>query len=185
MPIWAGTRPYQQLPFQYSCHVEQPDDTVTHLEFLDISGGPPMRSLADQMIADLGTVGPIITYGHFERMVIGILIELYPDLQASLATLQERIIDLLPLLRQNYYHPDMHGSWSIKAVLPTIAPDLSYDNLEEVSNGMEAQTAFLEAIHETTAPERREALRQNMLKYCGQDSLAMVRIVQHLSLNNA
>jgi hypothetical protein len=183
IPIWAGTRPYQQLPFQYSCHVEQADGNVTHLEFLDTSGRPSMRSLAEQMIANLGTVGPIITYGHFEKMVIGILIVLYPDLLAPLAALQVRIIDLLPLLRNCYYHPDMHGSWSIKAVLPTIAPDLSYDNLEEVSNGMEAQTAFLEAIHESTLPERREALRWNMLKYCGQDSLAMVRIVQHFIRN--
>lgn len=181
IPIWAGTRPYQQLPFQYSCHIEQSDGNVSHREFLDTSGNPPMRSLAKQMIDDLGTDGPIITYGHFERMVIGILIELYPDLQSPLAALQVRIIDLLPLLRNCYYHPNMQGSWSIKAVLPTIAPDLTYDNLEEVSNGMEAQAAFLEAIHESTTPERHEVLRRNMLKYCGQDSLAMVRIVRHFS----
>lgn len=180
IPIWVGTRPYQQLPFQYSCHVEkQADGGVTHFEFLDISGNPPMRSLAEQMIADLGTDGPIITYGHFERMIIDILIELYPDLQTPLAAMQDRIFDLLPLLRSYYYHPDMNGSWSIKKVLPTIAPDLIYDNLEEVTNGMEAQTAFLEAIHESTHPERRDVLRRHMLKYCGQDSLAMVKIIHY------
>ncbi|HPJ97836.1 MAG TPA: DUF2779 domain-containing protein, partial [Syntrophales bacterium] len=92
---------------------------------------------------------------------------------------QDRIFDLLPLLRSYYYHPDMNGSWSIKKVLPTIAPDLIYDNLEEVTNGMEAQTAFLEAIHESTHPERRDVLRRHMLKYCGQDSLAMVKIIHY------
>jgi hypothetical protein len=179
VPIWPGTRPYQQLPFQYSCHVEQDGGETTHLEFLDVSGGPPMRPLAEQMITDLGTAGPIITYGHFERMVIGVLIELFPDLEIPLSRLQERIIDLLPILRQHYYHPDMSGSWSIKAVLPAIAPDLMYDALDEVHNGMEAQTAFLEAIHENCLPQRREALKRQLLTYCGLDSLAMVRIVRH------
>ncbi len=180
-PIWAGTRPYQQLPFQYSCHIEQAEGEIKHLEFLDLSGHPPMRSLAEKMIADLGVSGPIVTYGHFERMIIGILIELFPDLHRPLADLQDRIVDLLPLLRQYYYHPDMAGSWSIKAVLPTIAPDLTYDTLEEVHDGMEAQAAFLEAIHEQTPDSRRQALREHLLKYCGQDSWAMVRIVRHFS----
>lgn len=179
IPIWKGTRPYQQLPFQYSCHIEQADSVISHREFLDTSGNPPMRLLAEQMLADLGTGGPIITYGHFEKMIMGVLIELYPDLEMQLAALQDRIFDLLPLMRQYYYHPGMNGSWSIKAVLPTIAPDLNYDDLEEVSDGMEAQAAYLEAIHEATTPERHNFLRVHMLKYCGQDSLAMVRIVQH------
>ena len=184
IPIWQGTRPYQQLPFQYSCHIEHSGGILTHREFLDTSGKPPMRSLSEGLITDLGAHGPIITYGHFERMIINILIELYPDLTGPLTALQERILDLLPLLRQNYYHPDMDGSWSIKAVLPTIAPDLAYDTLEEVHDGNEAQIAFLEAIHPETTPERREALRRNMLKYCGQDTLAMVRIMRHFQTIN-
>jgi hypothetical protein len=179
IPIWKSTRPYQQLPFQYSCHIEHNDAVLTHREFLDTSGNPPMRALAETLIVDLRDQGPIINYGHFERMIINILIELYPDLTDPLTALQERILDLLPLLRRNYYHPDMDGSWSIKAVLPTIAPDLAYAALEEVHDGKEAQIAFLEASHPETTPERREALRRNMLKYCGQDTLAMVRIMRY------
>jgi hypothetical protein len=98
-----------------------------------------------------------------------------------LAAIQDRIVDLLPLLRAGYYHPDMGGSWSIKAVLPTIAPEMDYNVLEEVRDGMEAQAAFLEAIHPDTTPERRRSLERHMLSYCGQDSLAMVMVVRHFS----
>jgi hypothetical protein len=91
--------------------------------------------------------------------------------------ISERFFDLLPLARSHYYHPDMKGSWSIKAVLPTIAPELDYANLE-VSNGGMAQEAYKEAIHSQTTPERKEEVRNAMLKYCEQDTIAMVKIVQ-------
>jgi len=180
-PIWIGTRPYQQLPFQYSCHVEYNDSKIDHLEFLDTSGGPPMRKLAEQMILDLGKEGPVITYGHFEKMIITILSELFPDIRRALAAIQDRIYDLLPLLRNGYYHPDMNGSWSIKAVLPTVSDELSYEKLEEVHDGMEAQAAFLETIHPDTTTDRKETLRKHMLKYCGQDTLALVKIVHYFT----
>jgi len=184
VPIWVDTRPYQQLPFQYSCHLEYEDCRLDHLEFLDTSSGPPMRNLAKQMIVDLGKEGAVITYGHFEKMVVSILIALFPDMEVALAAIQNRIFDLLPLLRASYYHPGMNGSWSIKAVLPTIAPELNYEGLEEVHNGMEAQAAFLEAIHPDTTTDRQEVLRRHMLKYCGQDTLAMVKIVNFFSGEN-
>ncbi len=66
IPIWAGTRPYQALPFQWSCHTEQANGELDHAEFLDRSGEPPMRLLAESLLVTLGEDGPIFTYTNFE-----------------------------------------------------------------------------------------------------------------------
>ncbi|MBF0503209.1 MAG: DUF2779 domain-containing protein [Candidatus Riflebacteria bacterium] len=181
VPIWEGTRPYQQIPFQYSIHKQENGDQINSHEFLEIDGKLQIRHLADQMIHDLGASGPILIYSPFERRMIRLLIDFLPDLKPSLEALLTRTVDLLALMRRYYYHPAMAGSWSIKTVLPAIAPDLSYDKLDEVNNGIAAQSAFLEAIHPDTTGERRESLRKNMLTYCGLDTLGMLRIVQHFT----
>ena len=181
VPIWAGTHPYEQLPFQWSCHSEVADGTLRHQEFLDTSGGPPMRRCAQALIAALGQTGPILTYSAFERTVINRLAARFPDLRETLHALTHRIVDLLPLVRAHYYHPDMRGSFSIKAVLPTVAPHLSYAGLGEVKDGVAAQAAFEEAIDAGTEASRRERLEQQLLAYCALDTLAMVELVRTLS----
>ena len=103
----------------------------------------------------------------------------YPDLAPGLNSIIDRIVDLFPPIRAGYYHPEMRGSWSIKAVVPTVAPDLAYDDLEEVRDGTGAQVAFDEAISGTTTPERREELRRRMLDYCERDTAVMVRLVDY------
>lgn len=178
VPRWAGTRPYQQLPFQFSCHVEHAHDRLDHFPFLDISGEPPFLRLVEVLLEATSIPGPIVTYGHFEKMVIGILAELVPCFSGHLMALRERIVDLLPLLRQHYYHPAMKGSWSIKAVLPTVVPELGYSHLGEVRDGGGAQTAYLECINKGGDPNRRAKLEKDMLDYCGLDSLAMVELVR-------
>ena len=110
-----------------------------------------MRRLAEGLLATLGTTGPIVVYTPYERRVIDELAARYPDLAAPLAALTARIVDLHPPTRRHYYHPAMQGSWSIKAVLPTVAPDLSYDSLGEVRDGFAAQTAYFEAIDPRTS----------------------------------
>ena len=85
-------------------------------------------------------------------------------------------------MRAHYYHPAMKGSWSLKAVLPCIAPDLDYSNLEEVADGGAAQRAFIELIAKKTTQDRRKELEERMLKYCERDTLAMVRLVEHLAI---
>ena len=85
------------------------------------------------------------------------------------------------MTRKYYDHPDMNGSWSIKAVLPTVAPNLDYSELEIVSSGAMAEPAFLEMIDEGTLPARREALRKALLKYCELDTLSMVRLARFLN----
>jgi hypothetical protein len=181
VPIFAGTRPFEALPFQWSCHVEKSRGKIEHAEFLDLRSEPPMRRLAESLLAALGTAGPIVVYTPYERRVLHELAGRYGDLAARLGALAERIVDLHPMTRRHYYHPQMHGSWSIKAVLPTVAPELSYSALGEVRDGLAAQTAYLEAIDATTSDARRAALRRALLDYCRHDTLALVRLVEFFS----
>jgi hypothetical protein len=179
VPIWAGTRPYEQLPFQWSCHIETADGRLTHKEFLDTGGSAPMRAFAESLIAVLGAEGPVLVYSSFERTQIKGLIVRFPDLQIPLTKIIDRLFDLLPVAQANYYHPAMKGSWSLKALLPTIAPELDYATLGEVQHGGGAQVAYREIIHPATAPERKDALIRDLEAYCALDTLALVRVARH------
>jgi len=179
-PIWADTHPYEQLPFQWSCQVETDADTLHEAAFLDVSGNAPMRGCAEQLIGKLGEAGPVLTYSPFERQVIRALGRRFRDLKPALDALADRIIDLLPVMRQHYYHPAMRGSFSIKAVLPTVAPELTYGELD-VKDGIAAQAAFEEAIDPTTGNQRRAEIERAMHEYCRLDTLAMVELVRFLS----
>jgi hypothetical protein len=181
VPRWAGTRPYEALPFQWSCHIDDGRDPLVHRSFLDLTGQPPMRHAAEQLIAALGDEGPIIVYTSYEKRVIHEFATLYPDLETALNAIRDRLVDLHPAVREDYYHPDMLGSWSIKAVLPTVAPELDYSRLGAVQDGPSAQQAYLEAIDPGTGDERRDQLRQALLDYCGYDTLALVKLVEYFS----
>jgi hypothetical protein len=177
VPLWPGTRPYQALPVQYSCHVERAPGRIDHAEFLDLSGEPPMRALAEALVRTLETSGPVLMYTTFERSIIEGLAARFPDLADPLLAIVGRLVDLCPVTKQNYYHPDMLGSWSIKAVLPTIAPDMDYAALQGIHEGTEASAAYLEAIRPDTPVERRAGIRRDLLRYCRHDTEAMIRLV--------
>ena len=181
VPIWADTRPYEQLPFQWSCHIETAAGDLGHEAFLDTSGEAPMRRCAESLIDVLGGSGPVLTYSPFERRVILDLARRYPDLKAALLAAADRIVDLLPMVKAHYYHPQMRGSFSIKAVVPTVAPHLSYDRLDGVKDGTAAQAAFEEAIADDTCDARRAQINRQLLDYCALDTLAMVELVKVLS----
>jgi len=178
VPIWPGTRPYASIPIQWSCHIEDTPGQFRHEEFLDLSGEPPMRALAERMIECLGDSGPVLMYTSYERQVIVGLIELFLDLKEPLQSIIDRLFDLHPVVRDNYYHPKMLGSWSIKAVLPTIAPSMNYAELEGIKEGTAASDGFLEAINPQTTPERKAELEEQLLRYCKFDTEAMVEIVR-------
>lgn len=177
VPIWKGTRPYQQLPFQFSLHIVTPDGEMGHKEFLDLSGDDPSEAFARSLIESCGTAGPVFVYNAgFENGVMRSLAERFPLLSPGLLAIIDRVVDLLPIARNRYYHPNQHGSWSIKAVLPAVCPDLTYDSLEGVQDGMAAQGAFLEAMAPETTPERKVEIERQLLAYCELDTLAMVRL---------
>lgn len=179
VPIWADTSPYKQIPFQWSCHIEKADGTLTHKEFLDTSGNDPRRGFAESLIKALGSKGPIIVYNApFEGSRMKELAEAFPDLAPKLLAAEKRLFDLLPLARAHYYHPAMKGSWSIKAVLPTIAPELDYSNLTVAHGGM-AQDAYLDLIGAKLSGKEKDELREALLAYCEQDTWAMVKVARY------
>ena len=180
VPIWAGTRPYQShIPFQWSCHIEGEDGSLQHEEFLEISRHDIRRKLTEKLIDTVGTDGPIIVYGAFENTVINKLAELFPDLASELEAIRNRLVDLIPILRKHYYHPDMKGSWSIKKVLPAIDPDLAYSSLGEVQEGVGAGASFFEAIDPDTTEERREKLVKDLKAYCALDTLGIYKVLDY------
>lgn len=185
IPRWTGTRPNQHIPIQWSCHIERDGSALEHREFLDASGHAPMRAFAESLIAGVEEKGPIIVYGAFEQTILKQLIAFCPDLERPLRRIIDRLTDLLPMLREHYYHPNMKGSWSIKAVLPTIVPYLDYAMLENVQNGMMAQQAYMNIINPDTTSEQREQTICNLLKYCELDTLAMVGIVSYFERGGA
>ncbi|MBK6727096.1 MAG: DUF2779 domain-containing protein [Xanthomonadales bacterium] len=176
VPRWIGTRPFQQVPFQFSCHVERARGEFTHHAFLDLSGQSPLPSFVKALLQAAGKKGAVLVWNQsFEATRIRELAEMFPRHASALNNIIDRMVDLLPIYREHYYHPAMMGSWSIKAVLPTIAPDLDYSNLD-VGDGGAAQEAYLRAISSSVSDVEREALRQALLTYCERDTWAMVRL---------
>lgn len=177
VPLWKGTRPYQQLPFQFSVHRLGRTGRATHQAFLDLSGGNPSLAFAQALVTACGERGPVFVYNAaFETTRIRELAERHPRLAIALRAINDRVVDLLPIARQHYYHPSQQGSWSIKAVLPALCPELHYDVLDGVQDGGAAQQAYLEAITPATSAPRKAELERQLLAYCSLDTWAMVRL---------
>lgn len=185
VPIWKGTRPYQQIPFQFSAHRLSRTGKLEHQSFLELSGKDPSKAFAESLIDACGERGPVFVYNAgFETARISELADRFPRLKQSLLGINARVVDLLPIARERYYHPSQQGSWSIKKVLPAVAPDLRYDALEGVQDGGMAMNAFLEAISSKTSKIRKTQIEQQLLDYCGLDTYAMVRLWKFFSGRN-
>lgn len=177
-PIWAGTRPYQQIPFQWSCHVESHTGTLKHTEWLAPDAEDPRLGFVESLIRTIGKRGSLLAYNAaFERKRLEELAEAFPSYAEPLLDLVERMVDLLQIARDHYYHPDMRGSWSIKRVLPTIDPELSYQGLSVADGGM-AQEAFMALLDPAIPEEEKAKIRQDLLTYCERDTFAMVEIAR-------
>jgi len=175
VPEIIGTRPYEQVPFQWSLHVEESATQLRHAEFLALANFGDFGALAQALLAALPEAGPVFAYNApFERGVLDWLAGRLPAQARGLRDVAERLVDLLPVTRAAYYHRDMKGSWSIKAVLPTIDPALDYAALGEVQEGGGAQLAFLQLRSGALGGARRAALTRALLKYCERDSWGLV-----------
>lgn len=180
VPIWAGIRPYQQVPFQWSCHREAKNGALRADAFLATDDLDPRRAFVESLLETIGDSGPVFVYNiAFERGRLAELAQAFPKLRTHLNAVIKRLVDLLPITRDHYCHPAMRGSWSIKAVLPTIAAELDYGNLLVGDGGM-AQQAYLEMNARDTGARRRKQLCDGLLAYCNQDTLAMVRLAHFL-----
>jgi len=180
VPLYPDIAPYTQIPTQYSIHkCADIGVIIDHTEYLADPGKDCRRELAENLINDLGENGSIIVYSTFEKIVVNSLGRLYPDFLDKLNPLVERMVDFEALIRKNYYQPEFHGSTSLKITLPVLVPDLSYDDLE-IGEGGSAMAAFAYLARDIWQGEEAEAIKKQLLKYCGQDTLAMVKIHQRL-----
>ena len=182
VPIWKGTSPYRIIPFQFSVHRISQQGKLEHQEYLDLSGEDPSLPFAKALITECGVQGPVFVYNAaFEKTRIKDLAERFPQLSTALLSINERVVDLYPIAKNRYYHPNQKGSWSIKAVLPAVIPELRYGDLEGVQDGGMAMEAYLEAIASQTTPARKEEIQKQLLKYCELDTYAMVKLWQYFS----
>jgi len=184
IPRFVGTRPYMQIPFQYSLHyIEQEGGELKHKEFLAESGPDPRRALAERLCEDIPMNVCVTAYNKaFECTRIKELAAEFPDLAEHLLNIRDNIVDLLvPFQSGWYYNRAMGGSFSIKSVLPAIFPDdpeLDYHNLEGIHNGSEAMTIFPKI--KDMPPEEQAKARHDLLKYCELDTYAMVKVWEEL-----
>ena len=182
IPVWPGTHPYQIFPFQFSLHTRASDGRIAHQEYIDLSGEEPSRAFAAALLEAVPPHGTVFVWNaSFERARIAALADAYPDLRVGLLGILRRLSDLLAVAEQHYYHPDQHGSWKLKRVLPTIAADLDHAQLADVQDGHMAVLAYVEAIQADTAPARRMQLEHALRNYCRLDTLALVRIWEEFS----
>jgi hypothetical protein len=181
LPILDGTRPYQQVPFQYSLHILSEDGTMEHREFLATAKDfnstyalDPRKQLIQQLRNDIGATGSIVAYNaSFEIAVLNGLADTFKEDSEFLYELSQRFVDLLvPFQSGWYYLPEMGASASIKSVLPAIAPEFSYDDLV-IGNGGDASAIFHSMITGDFTGDVAET-RHHLLAYCERDTLGMV-----------
>jgi CRISPR/Cas system-associated exonuclease Cas4 (RecB family) len=182
IPLYPNIAPYTQIPTQYSIHkCSDVGVIVAHSEYLADPSKDCRRELAENLINGLGEEGSIIVYSNFEKAVINALGRLYPDLSEKLNSLAGRMTDLVAIIQKNFYHPDFHGSASIKVTAPVLVPEISWDNLK-IAEGDSAMAAFAYlALGKYKETGEVESVKRNLMDYCKQDTLAMVRLHHRLA----
>jgi hypothetical protein len=177
LPVYVGTRPYQAVPVQWSCHTL--DGSLGHQEFLHTDSTDPRRAFATSLLSALPGEGRIVVYSSYENTILASLARDLPDLAESIAALQARLFDLEKVVRAHVQHPDFHGRTSLKYVLPALADDLSYQGLA-VPNGDVATLRYGQAVFGECCEAEREAILGDLLAYCRTDTLALVRVYEEL-----
>ena len=181
IPPYGGIRPYQQIPFQYSLHyLEHKGDDLKHYEFLAMPHIDPRKELIEKLVKEIPDNACVLVYN--KSFEIGRMQELagsFPEHAEKIEKIIQNIRDLMVLFRgYDIYYWQQGGSYSLKAVLPVMVPEFSYDQLD-VQNGGMAMDAYA-AMNQTDDHKKIAKIRQSLLKYCKLDTLAMVKILERL-----
>lgn len=182
IPVWNRCRPWDKVPVQFSVHIERPGGGYTHHEWLAEGPGDPRPEQAKKLVDACRGAQAIVAYNSsFERDCIRLMAEVTPDLANELGMLELKLVDLLPVVRNHVYHPQFHGSFSLKSVLPALVADLSYDDLE-IKDGALATLELWRLIFdpEQFGERKRVRTRRALLAYCERDSWATVRLLERL-----
>jgi hypothetical protein len=183
IPVWDGCRPYDQIPVQLSCHIVGADRTERHVSWLFDGEGDPRPGMAKAILAACQSAATVTTYSpQFERSCIEFVAKACPDQAAALKGIADNLVDLMPIVRDHVYDAKFNGSFSIKKVLPALAPEMSYDHLE-ISDGETASVMLARLIFggSTVRADEREKLRQALLDYGRHDTKGMVVLSDKLA----
>jgi predicted RecB family nuclease len=182
IPVWDGCKPWEMVPAQFSCHVESGRDRFAHHSWI-AQGPEDPRPLIAQRVVDAcrGARKVVAYFANFERDCIRRLALAVPHLAGELTAVEQKLVDLLPLVRNHLYHPDFDGSFSIKRVLPALVPGLSYNDLA-IGDGELASVELLRLMFEgdRMPAAERATLRQSLERYCERDTWAMVKLWERI-----
>ena len=179
IPMYVGTRPYQAVPFQWSLHIRESSGQLSHTSFLNDDADDPRERFAVSLLEAIPPTGDIVAYSPYEGTVVRQLAIALPQYGDRLLALNDRVVDLLKIIRDNYYTPAFGGSYSLKSVLPALAPNMSYADMP-IADGLSAAVSYQKMIAEDTPDSERQEIKSALLAYCGQDTEAMVRIYDAL-----
>jgi len=181
IPRFPGMRPYDHLPFQWSVHVQrEPGAAPEHYEFLALNRDDPRREFITSLSAVLSQSGTVIVYNQsFELARLDELASWLPEFAEPIKQIQSRVFDLLPIIRNHVYHPAFAGSYSLKTVLPALVPDLTYEGMG-VANGQDAGLAWDSLVRGAVDQAEQNRVKTALLKYCGLDTLALLRVLNKL-----
>jgi hypothetical protein len=181
IPLFDGTRPYQQVPFQYSLHrIDTKGKAAKHYEYLAQPGLDPRKEIAEKLLGEVPEGACVLVYNMaFEKRVLRELGESLPKLRKRLHAISEGMIDLMePFRQRDIYHWRMNGSYSLKSVLPALVPEMTYEGLE-ISNGAMASEAYF-AMEDIQDPIELAKLRKDLMEYCKQDTLGLVHLLEKM-----
>ena len=181
IPVWPGMAPWQQAAAQFSYHERQPDGSYTHAAFLAEGPNDARPPLAAAMVRATAHAGRVVMYTPFEKTRIRELQRAVPRLATELAALEAKLIDLHPVVKNCVYHPDFKGSFSLKAILTPLVPELTYNDLVIVDGRVASvEIARLLFVADKIPRQERDRVRQELLDYCQRDTWAMVKLVERL-----
>jgi len=182
IPLYDNSRPYEQIPFQFSLHVlPNAEAEPTHHAYLAEGTADPRQEVLKKLKGLLGDSGTIVAYNaNFEIDRLEDAVEAYPEFKKWFSAIEKRFVDLwTPFRSFAYYHPGQQGSASMKDVLPALA-GISYEGME-ISNGVLASNEYYRVTFDSTVPEKeRLRVRSALEKYCALDTKGMIDIVQAL-----
>lgn len=183
LPVYETSSPYEHLPVQYSIHLKSSPssapENIKHYEYIAEPGRDRRRELFETLIENIGDSGSIIVYSDFEKLCIKRAAERYPGLRDRLNAMLPRIFDLCGFMRENYYHPDFNGAYSIKKTLPVLVPSMSYSGLA-VQSGADAIVKHYNLAAGKLSAHERERLKKELSEYCALDTMAMVKLHESL-----
>src|SRR5215468_8012882 len=167
IPLYAGMRPYDQVPFQWSLHRLDASGRLLHREFLADGRTDPRPEFARTLLAALRhRRAPILVWSSFESHRLAELAAALPEHAAEIAAARSRLVDLLPIVRGHVGHPEFGGSFSLKQVAPVLAPSVDYDDLVGVGEGGEASRALIGlALGALGSAEEEATVRRALLEY--------------------